>query len=314
VPAWLDFHKVDTLIVEQQFFTDTDGIYKAIPSYWEKQKMYINSHSFRGNEFFKDTSDAITTILLIGDSFTWGAYAQPIDSSFADLLNSQDTIVFNSGIPGADPAQYAAVAEKLISKLHPDITIVMLYLGNDIMERPRKILPNKNLYYQTNVGWLSAFHEDRYFSSAEESWEFARKKYSPANNTVGLFLKTATGTAIISFPLRWEEYRSFQKAKKSGVTNEYLRQIKTLCENYNSRYFVFVIPSLHSDLKRNFFKDPVEYVQKKYPKLLNGIENETTIFRFQPQHYWPLPDEHLNNAGHKQASRFIRKKISSEMP
>lgn len=98
----------------------------------------INSDGFRSITF-KNYNTAKTKVLLLGDSFTWGNAASNLTSSFADLLAAKGYVVFNTGISGADPAQYQAIARQYIPLLKPDIIIVNFFMGNDIMYSKRPI-------------------------------------------------------------------------------------------------------------------------------------------------------------------------------
>jgi hypothetical protein len=57
---------------------------------------------------------------FLGDSFTWGASAEPISKCFVDLVGNAGYLIFNTGIPGTKPNQYTYIAEKYIPILKPD--------------------------------------------------------------------------------------------------------------------------------------------------------------------------------------------------
>ena len=61
--------------------------------------------------------------MFLGDSYTWGSSARPITESFVDLVKRAGYCTFNFGIPGTDPCQYAALAEKWLPLLHPGVPI-----------------------------------------------------------------------------------------------------------------------------------------------------------------------------------------------
>lgn len=309
-PSWLAFKPVDSLEIWNSFFMDENGIYKANRHYWTQPGWNINSEGFRGREFISDTlSDAAASILFIGDSYTWGAHAHPPDSCFVDLLDDgQSFICYNAGIPGTDPAQYAKVAEMYIPRLKPEFTLVMLYLGNDLMDSVRPIVPNQNLYWQTTAGWLPVFYKGRKFSSAHESYRYVTDKFSPHSFLEKAFLKTAIGTAVLTFPLRWEEYADWHRKKSSNVTNDYLKKIKSVCDENNSAFRVFIIPR-EADLKSDFYKNPLQYIIREYPALVSGLEDDLFVFPFYKKHLYPQPDGHLNNAGHAYAAEFISKQL-----
>jgi len=312
-PAWMAFSRVDSLIVQQSCFTDESGLYKLKKDFWLPLGHSINAENFRSREFTISSADtSAVSLLFIGDSFVWGAQAEPINSCFVDLLGKDEHFIcFNAGVPGTDPAQYAAVAERYVPLLHPGFTLVVIYLGNDLMKKKRELVPNEEQWFQTNAGWLPAAYKGRRFATAQESYDYVINKYTPKNFLQKALLKTATGTAILSLPCRTEEYAEWEKKKRSPVTNNYLREIKSVCEKNGSRLLVFIIPALQTDLTADFFKNPEKYVLAQYPALMNGIEGLTYVLPVKKEFYRPLPNGHLNNAGHKAAAEFIRAKIIS---
>lgn len=307
-PAWLAFEPVDTLIEQQSFFTDEHGIYKMKRDFWEQQQYLVNPDNFRGRDFIPDTlNTSEKSVLFIGDSFVWGFHAEPIDSCFADLLDDDTQVTcYNAGIPGTDPAQYAAVAERYVPLLQPDVVCVAIYLANDLMNEPRAVVPNQALWYQTNAGWLPAFYKGIEFSSAQESYNYIMDKYTPKTFWKKAVLKTAIGTAILSLPLRMAEYAEWQTRKTGIITNAYLKQIKAMSDNHQARLLIFIIPAVQTDLTEEFFKDPNVYMKKEYPELTQGLEQETFVLPVKREHYYAPPDGHFNNAGHKTAAEFIR--------
>jgi len=312
-PAWLAFKPVDSLEVWDSFYMDENGIYKAGKDYWNndfRKAWRINSEGFRGREFIPDsTGDQAISLLFIGDSYTWGAHAKPPDSCFVDLLDRGGTIrCYNAGIPGTDPAQYAQVAKVYIPRLKPDYTLVILYLGNDLMDSVRPIIPHKNIYYQTTAGWLPVSYKGSHFESAKESYEYVTNKYSPHTWWEKVFVKTAIGTAALTFPLRMEEYADWKKKKHSSVTNDYLKEILSDCRQNNSVLRVFIIPR-EADLKKELYKNPLHYISLHYPELTKGLEDICYVFPFRKEHLYPLPDGHLNNEGHVFAADFIRESL-----
>ncbi len=315
-PAWMAFNPVDSLLLQQSCFTDAQGIYKLKRKYWEQQGHAINRENFRGKDFIPDSlDDTAVSVLFIGDSFVWGAHAKPIDSCFVDLLDRDEKFVcYNAGAPGTDPAQYAAVAEHYVPQLQPAVTVVCVYLANDLMSEPRAIVPNEELWYQTNAGWMPVNYKGKHFATAQESYEYITNKYAANVAWEKLLLKSALGTAILSLPFRLEEYAEWNAKRKSPVTNDYLRKIQSVCAKWNSRFAVVIIPAVQTDLTKDFFKDAPAYVQQQYPALMNEIENTCFILPAKKEMYYPPPDGHLNNSGHKFAAEFIRATILSSTP
>ena len=310
-PNWSAFQPVDSLENNPQFFTDSIGLYKAVSDYWEVQQVEINEEGFRGRSFKEERDSNKTQILFIGDSFTWGAKAEPLSECFVDLLNkNMEWQCYNAGIPGTDPAQYLALAQKYIPALQPDVVVVNLYLANDLMEDYREIIPNQDLYYQTNAGWLPAYYENKYFSTARESYDFATNRYV-VKGAVKWFAKSAIGTAILSFPLRLKEYQTWQRKKKGIVTNSYLKKIDSLCVAQDVPLEIFIIPAAHQDLSTEFREHPELAIQEAYNHLMDNLKHTMFVLPMKKHHYLPLPDGHFNNEGHRFAAELMEAEITN---
>lgn len=315
-PVWMAFAPVDSLILQQSCFTDSQGICKLKRDFWELQGHRINNENFRGRDFFADTlRNSALSVLFIGDSFVWGAHASPLDSCFVDALDRDEKFIcYNAGVPGTDPAQYAAVAARYVPQMQPDITIVCVYLANDLMSEKREIIPNEELWYQTNAGWLPVNYKGKHFASAQESYGYVTAKYAANALWKKLLLKSAIGTAVLSLPFRMEEYSEWNEKRKSPVTNAYLREIQAVCVKENSRFAVLILPAVQTDLTNDFFADAPAYIRQHYPALMNGIENSCFILPAKKEMYYAPPDGHLNNSGHRFAAAFIRSAILSSTP
>jgi lysophospholipase L1-like esterase len=103
-----------------------------------KVEYVVDSRGFRANNIQEnnDGSDAATKILLIGDSFTFGA-ANQYDEIWAVKLsqlfkeNDSDVEIINAGVPGYSTAQQALFLERIFDDIRPDYVVVM-YLPNDL--------------------------------------------------------------------------------------------------------------------------------------------------------------------------------------
>ena len=97
-----------------------------------------NSLGFRDREFGA-TKRAAIRIVALGDSFTFG-WGVDAEQAWPKVLESQlrasgdDLEIANLGQPGASPANYAAVAEKAVPLLKPDLVIVAVLQGDDLAQ------------------------------------------------------------------------------------------------------------------------------------------------------------------------------------
>jgi hypothetical protein len=310
-PAWSNFHSVDTLITYDDFIVDSSGILVANKHHFDSLGLYINSDGFRAPEFSR-VDTARHKILLIGDSFTWGLSASPIDSCFADLLKTKvNGLVINTGIPSADPAQYDDIAGKYIPILKPEIVIVMFYLGNDIMPELRPIIPYKPFYYYTNAGAMMADDRSIHLNSAREAYDYYTKQKFFLIHPTGLLEKVIAKSALLSriysFKYRWQEKQRAEHAiNDMSVTQQYLYSIVNICRSNNCKLQFILIPEIKEADK------PMTFFEKRYKGFFqDSILSPITYIPEgnDPLNYVPYPDGHLNNPGH----RFYAHKIAERI-
>lgn len=300
-PNWQPIAEVDSLIVYDSYYTDSLGITRANSDFWSKEGILINEDGFRSADFTPDSTK--TSLLLLGDSFTWGTQAEPLDSCYADLLALHTGWqVYNTGIPGADPAQYYAIGKEYIPALKPDHVMVCLYTANDIMLTDRKLLPYRPAYYVTNMGWLPSSFDGQEFNSAEESYAYYQQKYQPQNWMSKTLACTATGTLLMSLPYRFEEREQWQQRKNSSWTYHYLALIQQLCEKHGASFTVVVIPDQSIDLPNGYADDPMSYLTEEYPTIFKGLQDVTLPLIVAPGDYVAPPNSHFNNSGHHKAA------------
>ncbi len=96
-------------------------------------------------------SDCQKRILVFGDSFS----AQ--QESYVNLLREThpETCIYNAAVPGTGIMQTRIIAKSRIEKVHPQMVIYQMYLGNDLIDIHHpinwaKLNPMRNLYW-----WLS---------------------------------------------------------------------------------------------------------------------------------------------------------------
>lgn len=296
--------------LDSSFMADSTGLFRANESYWAWHKVPVNSYGFMGPEW--DSGDTSKPkVLLIGDSFVWGSGAEPLSLGFASLLGADtNAIVYNAGIPGADPAQYQFVADKFIPKLQPDVTLVFVYLGNDIVDYKRALEPYKPLYFATDMGWLPGYYEGRYFEDLDSSYIYYKQKYNPKDGFQALACHTAIGTALYSFPLRMQERREREALIQSTITNQHLKAIAQLTEANGSKLYIVPIPYLGIDFNESYKSDPKTYFATKYQNVFAGLEKHMLILPLETKHYHPLPNGHFTNLGHAFVADFLPKMIA----
>lgn len=104
----------------------------------------INSAGLREDVEFGAKKKDFFRILAIGDSFTMGV---GVDAEQAYMKLQEQLApahagryeVINAGVPGYSPGQSLAYLEKRGLALHPDLVVMSLFVGNDIIESYRQL-------------------------------------------------------------------------------------------------------------------------------------------------------------------------------
>jgi lysophospholipase L1-like esterase len=98
----------------------------------------INSLGFRDHEF-PTSRTSVPRVLVIGDSFVFGwgvdlgqTWVKTVEATLQRPDSPLD--VANLGKPGTGPREYAAVAERAIPLLHPDLVVIGLLEGDDLQQ------------------------------------------------------------------------------------------------------------------------------------------------------------------------------------
>lgn len=310
-PKWLNFHPVDSLVVEHSFYVNQYGLVVADPN--NKQHSFhinpkINSEGFRSPEFSEQDSTK-KKIFFIGDSFTWGFSAEPVwDSCFADRIrNETEYEVYNTGIPTADPPQYAEIARRYIPQLKPDMVFVLFFMGNDLMKQDRKIIAHSSFFYFTNAGCIEADIDGQHFTTAQAAYDYVTgEKYylGKSNNVFEIIVsKSSLLSRLYAISFRVKEKMDYENRRQNTmITKKYLSEIKQECARNSVDFkFVFIAEVKEADMK-------VEELQEKYADLLLDAElkDHWLIPQCKQQYFKPYPDSHLNNEGHRFYANYLK--------
>ena len=322
-PGWVEryskkaFRRVETLVTEDRFVTDPDGVYRANPTPTIEWKgIEINSEGFRSREFKPAAPEEGTSILFLGDSFTWGIAAQPISKSFVDHVGRAGYAVFNTGIPRTHPKQYAALAARYVPRLKPDVVAVMFFMGNDFAEAP-PMLAGKNIFHQTNAGDLSAIDYDGEWMDPETAYRYWRSKSNAVGHPApddGSFtailrrasLSTAVGTRLLAAmtdpppeaPVLTPEEKQEGRRRRRLEARGFLDEIRETATRHGAEFRLFLIPV------RPEKKSPALEIQRNL-KIFEGLAPIVPDVEFPSSDYQKMPGWHFNNVGHRKYAQLI---------
>lgn len=312
----------ESLNLSHEFFTDSTGMFRAAPDSFNGRQAYpgyyINRDGFRNPEW-KDLDSTRRRLLLLGDSFLWGATAQPIDSAFAGHIGRAGYTCINLGIPGTDPDQYALAAARYLDRFQPDAVCIFFYAANDVILRPRQLRPGVNRYHITrNLGWLDAYLDHPAgMADPQATYDWYSKRFSvpPGSFWNGFCRQTA------AFSLLWQLQRNHfgkvspawdpavadsvaltnaaAKTDSGAVSGTYLREIQARCAAAGIPCHIFLIP-VHTQLEADFFA--------AYPRLRTGLQWHVPAALTRDD-YNDWPDGHFNNTGHRKFAGFVLEKL-----
>lgn len=274
----------------------------------------INEEGFKSIPFRSYSADK-PSVLLLGDSFTWGHSTTNKTNCFADILLSKGYIVYNTGITATDVAQYLAVANKYIPTLKPDFVVVNFYLGNDISYFKREVKSNQPVLYSTNAGILMSWQNGVFFASPERAYRSVVRSWS-IPQTENSFNKLMAQTSITS--LIWKAmnimnlfpYLNIQSPKKvlkenqrlykTPYSNIELKVIKKLCLSNGSKFILSSIPEAYRFSTKT---------TSDFPELFGGLDYyEMKVDKSD----YKLDDGHFNDQGHHKYAQFLDSLITNE--
>lgn len=268
----------------------------------------INKDGFKSIPFTDYSCDR-KKILLLGDSFTWGHNTPNITNGFADILLSNDYVVYNTGISGTDPSQYLALAKKYIPILKPDFVIVNFFLGNDVFYFERPVLAQAPVFIATNAGNLITCPMGNYILSADSLYNFnVMQNHIPINGnkfhemcaksvitTLGWYLLNKLNITFYNNPERlkiWEEGES--NMSDVPAANSQIKEIAEIASENNASFYLSIIP----ELKRGRLTHPDEYknlfIEQDY-----FMPSQLTMWDYN------FKDAHFNRSGHEKYAEHI---------
>ena len=317
---YLNLQKVETLEEFDYYFTDSAGIYRAKTGPLSYDSTIVhNEDGFRSIPFTKVETEK-TKLLLLGDSFTWGASAKPISECFANKIAEKGYLCYNSGIPGTEPNQYAKIAEHYAPILEPDITCLFFFMGNDIMDLKIEPEPFHNKYHITNAGWLNPYIDGEWVGDFQETYDYYFLRYEiPTGESWFNWLCSLTVvTTKVWQGIRWTHLlphpyhpkvaqameRRNQRKSAIPISYDYLVRSKDAAEKAGSKFYLFVIPQ-HDKLGQD--------IESKHPDLFRDLTYylpET----LEKSDYNDWPDGHLNNTGHQKYADFVLSILQQDGP
>lgn len=278
----------------------------------------INKDGFRSIPFQKIAS-AKPSVLMLGDSYTWGHNSANKSSSFADILLARGYPVYNSGIGATDPPQYLAIAKKYVPLLKPDILVVNFYLGNDVQYFNRVVSKDTPLLWMTNSGTFLSCEKGVYFKNMREPYEmYIRSSYIPTTTAINRFLsKTVLGTLVwrvlphipgITTAFQpeynaWQQKLASVQYAETPYSNAQMEEIKEICRVNGTVFVLVAIKGIE------FMDGNIE--EKKVRDFPHLFENTRCFEPDIPLQNYTTNNPHFNDTGHAWYAGYLQHVIDS---
>ena len=270
------------------------------------RKCFLNRQGFRDTEDFAagDGLDGRMRILMLGDSFTFGVYAD-IGKSYVETVeaNFPQTVVWNAGVLGSGTHQALALFQKYAPVLQPHLTILGFYM-NDFRDN---VLPMDAML------WLAprdgrVFMRRRFDNISGKTVTLDERKAHyyrahgaepPANEIVWAVGRTRLG----SLALRLIDIvrGAPRDAREVAVTREYLRDLREAAAAQDTALLVLLIPA------RNDIGAPTRLYQTAVQLMGElGLPYLDPIHALDAELDYALdPARHWNSAGHQKIGAIL---------
>jgi hypothetical protein len=294
-----------------------NGVDQTDVEFFKKEPWYYNRLKIVNNEGYHDRDNFVEVnknsdslrVLMVGDSFTWGASAD-VDSSYVDVFERDikkvyPGLVWNTGVPGTGTNHALFTAKKFLPLQKSNYVILGFYTGNDFSDN---LLPFDQLVFTNKASCYNLYSYDKDFKpykiSKKEAYEKATG--SAPMEDLNFIQKILVRSRLISFV---SDLSSKLKNKLSGQkkkvveeeynrTKEYIKELNDYTKANNAELIVSIIPT-------NGLSKSSDIHYQNIVKILNelSIKYVESIDLFTTKDY--MESGHWINSGHIKAGHLL---------
>ena len=265
-------------------------------------------------------------ILVLGDSYTEGCCAEPIDSSFMDILfhSTQKYVTLNAGVGGTGPIHYEKILYKLFAAVKPDAVVVNFYIGNDIQWLKETVMPNiPHTYPIENYNWLSStvpvyyqkWYGSTYFKDYKEAYNFYVNNVTLWGTNAGLSAKIIRKSVLASwivlgaknayYLVPWV-VTNFNMSQGPLETRKTLERMQAFCNRNETPFLLAMIPSAEGPWDNKKVEKSLADVCKTLPCSFPNLSTfSATDFDGSSS------ANHYNNTGHRKHAAYLKQTLDS---
>lgn len=252
-------------------------------------------------------------ILLLGDSFTWGASAL-VGNGWGEVLEAelnaqQPAAVWNAAVLGTGTEQALVSARELVPVFRPDL-VILGFFENDFVDSlyPLDKLVRVRAQEQWNFVFAYELERDLTLRHLSERDLYFRAQGRPAarSDMELLIGQSALGSLLLNafnsatrMPQAQLEAESFRR------TRDLLAQLQQSVEEAGSRFVILNIPAMRSYEGEPSAVNALRHLRQIGQELeIEVVEVYELLDRSHYQNANP-DDEHWNDAGHGIAGRIV---------
>lgn len=269
----------------------------ALGTNYLRRLCIFNSDGFHDTDEFTPPQSDSERILILGDSFTWGASAD-IGHSWVERLeaNYPDTLIWNTGIPTTGTRQALGVFAHYLPIMQPNLVILGFYPGNDFTDN---LYPIDTFTVIDNELTRQYLLNDDFAPvrlTAAEAFFLSRHETTPPTriDDFRYFLQSTRVGTLASRLLNRVQWRAQAEWEHAvALTYDLLVRLRDTAQIGGTQLLVVLIPD----------RDDLTSTTDAYNTAI-AILDELGIPYIDPRadltmdDYAPLPDNHWNNLGH----------------
>lgn len=285
---------------------------------WAFDPVGVNAqHFIDTDEFVPERAQSHPRrVLLLGDSFAYGATASSRDKSFAELLDAQldstiPSIVWNASIPGTGQEVQFASFSRWAPVLKPQVVVSTLF-SNDFEDNT---FPPGRFYVFSDGKWVDGFARtpDGGVTVLPPARAY-RRAFAPgmpreylkasrvATAAAALIRRLQQPNAALATPL------PYVPGATPGYeqTFEWIKKLRDASHEASATMLVLLIPD------RGDFTAPshrYQDMQRICSEL--SIEAVEMLDVLTTDDYAPWPDDHWNDSGHAKVAAHLQREIES---
>ncbi len=270
----------------------------------------FNRDGFHDTDEFVPPDTETNRILILGDSFTWGASAD-IGQAWVEQLEADDpdSLIWNTGIPSTGTRQALSVLTHYLPIMQPNLVILGFYPGNDFTDN----LYPLDTFTVINNELTRQYLLDADFApvrlTADEAFFLSRHEVAPPTriDDFRYFLQSTRVGTLASRLLNRVQWRAQAEWEHAvALTYDLLVQLRDTAQIGGTQLLVVLIPD----------RDDLTSTTDAYNTAI-AILDELGIPYIDPRaaltmgDYAPLPDNHWNNQGHGTIAGLVSASMQS---